>query len=101
MFLSVIRIFSYLFVFRTRDNSGSGELVREAHSRSMMGLELHSGGFLRLRKFCKFFEFDPLCNVVTLEHNVATSQRRDIERSQNPSLCHVATLADLILDPSL
>ena len=49
-----------------------------------MGLELHSGGFLRLRKFCKFFEFDPLCNVVTLVHNVATSQRRDIERSQKP-----------------
>ena len=63
-----------LLVFKTRDSSGSGELVREAHYRSTTGLELHSGGFLILRKFCKIFEFDPLCHIVT-------SQCRDVERS--------------------
>ena len=68
--------FLLLLVFRTRDSSGNGELVREAHSRSTTGLELHSGGFLILRKFCKFFEFDPLCHVAMLSRrDVPTSQR--------------------------
>ena len=70
-----------------------------------MGLELYSGGFLILRKVCKyfFFDFDPLCHVATLDHNVVT-----LKEAKNPSLCHVATLdpnvetlADLILYPSL
>ena len=51
----MVGIFFGLFVFKTRDSSGSGELVQEAHSRSTTGLELHSGGFLRLRKFRNFF----------------------------------------------
>ena len=46
--------FLLLLVFKTRDSSGNRELVREAHSRSMTGLELHSEGFLILRKFAKF-----------------------------------------------
>ena len=72
-FLLVIEIFFCFLVFRTRDSSGSGELVREANSGSTTGLELHSGGFLILRKFSKIFEFDPLCHVATLDRNVATS----------------------------
>ena len=55
LFLSVIRIVFCLFVFRTRDSSCSGGLVREAHPRSTKGLELYSEGFLILRKFCKKF----------------------------------------------
>ena len=43
-----------MLVFRTRDSSGNRELVQEAHSRSTTGLELHSGGFLILRKVYKF-----------------------------------------------
>ena len=81
MFLSVIKIV-FLFVFKTRDSSGSGELVREAHSMSMKGLELYSRSFLRFRKFWKKFEFDHLCNVATLDTNVATLPHRDIERSK-------------------
>ena len=88
-FLSVIGNFFCLFVFRTRDSSGNGEQVREAHARSTTRLELHSGGFLRLRKFCKIFEFDRLYSVATLKE------------VKNPSLCHVMTLADLISDSSL
>ena len=68
-----------------------------------MGLELHLMDFLILRKFCKFFEFNPLYHVATLDHNVVT-----LNKANNPSLCHVttldlnvATLADRILDPSL
>ena len=87
MFLSVIGILFCLFVFKTRDSSGSEELVREAHSKSTTGLELNSGGFLRLRMFCKIFEFDPLFNIATLDHNVAT-----LKEAKNPSLCHVVTL---------
>ena len=91
------RNFPLLLVFRTRDSSGRGELFREAHSRSTTGLELHLGGFLILRKFCKIFEFDPLCHVTTLDHNITT-----LKEAKILSLCHVATLADLILDhPSL
>ena len=63
--------FLLLLVFRTRDSSGRGELDREAYSKSTMGLELHSKGFLILRKFCKIFEFDPLYHVATLDPNVA------------------------------
>ena len=58
--------FLLLLIFKTRDSRGSGELVREAHSRSTTGLELHSGGFLILRTFCKIFEFDPLSHIATL-----------------------------------
>ena len=79
LFLSVIEI-GCLFVFRTQDSSSNGELIREAHSKSTKGLELHSGSFLRLRNFCKKFEFDPLYNVTTL---------KEVE---NTSLCHIATL---------
>ena len=49
------RNFLLLLVFRTRDSSGRGVLVREAHSRSTMGLELHSRGFPILRTFCQKF----------------------------------------------
>ena len=52
MFLSVIEI-ACLFFFDTRDSNGSKEIVRETHSRCTKGLELHSGSFLILRKFCK------------------------------------------------
>ena len=97
------RNFLLLLVFRTQDRSGKGELVREAHSRSTTGLELHSRGFLIHRKFCKIFEFDPLCHVAKLDHNVAT-----LKKAKIPSLYHVATLdpnvatlADRILYPSL
>ena len=55
IFLSVIKIVFCLFVFRTRDSSCSGELVREAHLWSTTRLELHSGDFLILGKFCKIF----------------------------------------------
>ena len=109
LFLSIIRIIS-LFDFRTRDNSGNGQLVREAHPRSTKGLELYSGNFLRLIKFCKKFEFDLLCNVTMLDANIAT-----LKEVKNTSLCHVATLnfnvatldfnvatlADHIFEPSL
>ena len=93
------RNFLLLLVFRTQDSSVIRELVREAHSRSTTGLELRSRGFLILRKFCKyFFEFDPLCHVATLDHNVVT-----LKESKNPSLCQVAML-DLnvaMLDPNV
>ena len=95
--------FLFFFFFRAQDSSGSAELVREPHSRSTTRLKLHSGGFLRLRKFCKIFEFDHLYNVTMLDHDVAT-----LKEAKNPNLCYVATLdlnvaalADLILDPSL
>ena len=73
LFLSVIKIVC-LFVFRTRDSSGSKELDRETHSRSMKGLELHSGSFLRLRMFFKKNEFDPPCNITEFQcHGVERS----------------------------
>ena len=36
-----------------------------------MGSEYHSGGFLKIRKFSKKFQFDPLYHVATLTLNVA------------------------------
>ena len=63
-----------LFAFRIRDRSDSRELVRETHSKSTKGLELHSGSFFRLRKFCKKknkIEIEPLCNVAMLDSNFA------------------------------
>ena len=76
LFLSIIGIFFCLLAFKIRDSSGSGELVREAHSESTTGLELHSGGFLILRKFSNFFFLiNPLYHVTTLDRNVPTSRR--------------------------
>ena len=92
----MIEIFFCLFVFSTRDSSGSEELVQEAHSGSTTGLKLHSGRFLILRKFSKFFEFDPLCHVATSNLNVEM-----LKEAKIPSLCHVTTLVDPILYPSL
>ena len=61
-----------------------------------MGLELHSGGFLILRKFSKIFELTLSVKsrrwiatsqrwiAMSRRDNVAKSQRRGVERSQNP-----------------
>ena len=74
----------YLFVSRTRDSNSSKARVREAHSRSTTGLELHSGGFLILMNFFKIFYFDPLCHVVTstLDLNIVTLSSHDVPTSR-------------------
>ena len=78
----------------SRESNGNGEIAREAHFKSAMGSEHHSGGFLNLSIFLKIFQIDLFCHVATFGLNVTTltefrkikplsrcdvgSQRRDI-----------------------